>query len=176
MIRVILGFMLTGLLACPTPVRAAVWYDATGISLQAYGNYYLNSAGVAVPVGPAAPFPVTTAGSGITGQGSLSVTTSSALINTMTVNANSGALPSALSLLTVRNFGVNDAAICPNMVNGGATCTCSGNGSTAGTIATTNGVRLQAGGGGYGFNFGGRSSAAPTIVSCSGTVTVEFQW
>jgi hypothetical protein len=101
------------------------------------------------------------------GNGSLATSTTSAAINTMTVNSNGAALPSTFSVLEVINLGATDAAIC---INGG-TCTCPGN-----TVAATNGVTLPAGKGGYQFSLSGVLSSTPTIVACSGTPTVQFAW
>lgn len=100
------------------------------------------------------------------GNGSLATSTSSANVNTMTVNANGAALPSTLSRLIAFNVGATDAAICV----GGGTCTCPANG-----VATTNGLTLKAGGG-YNLALSNVASSTPTIVACSGTPTVQFQW
>ena len=96
------------------------------------------------------------------GAGSLSVTTGSALINTMTVTY--GALPAAWSALTITNTGASDVAVC---VQGG-TCTCAGNG-----IAATNGTTIKSGGG-YVFQWANIAVATPSIVSCSTTTAVDF--
>lgn len=130
------------------------------------------SGSVNVPVDELNPLPVTTAaGPSTNGNGSLSATTASARINTMTVNSSSGALPAGLSGMTVINTGNTDAAFCSNPGSAGATCTCPTNG-----VAATNGITLPAGKGGYIFNLGGVSSANPTVVACSGTAIIQFQW
>lgn len=100
------------------------------------------------------------------GYGALATSTTSAAINTMTVNAGTS-LPASWTNLVAINLGLTDAALCAK----GSTCTCPENG-----VATTNGVTLYAGGGGYTFNLGGAAIATPTIVACSGTPTVQFQW
>lgn len=105
------------------------------------------------------------------GNGSLATSTTSALLNTLTVNSSAGALPSKLTLIEVINVGSTDAAICENTSSAGATCTCPENG-----VAATNGVTLPAGGGGYVLNLAGVSSANPTVVACSGTPILQFRW
>jgi len=117
-----------------------------------------------------APCTVTTTPAPYEGNGTLATSTSSALINTMTVSAGSAALPSTLTAMTAINLGTTDAALCPNTTSAGATCTCPENG-----VATTNGITLLAGGGGYIFTLS-IASTAPTIVACSGTPPVQFQW
>lgn len=100
------------------------------------------------------------------GNGSVATSTTSANINTMTVNANGAALPATLSRLIAFNVGSTDAAICV----AGGTCTCPANG-----VATTNGLTLKSGGG-YNLALSNVASSTPTIVACSGTPTVQFQW
>jgi hypothetical protein len=102
-----------------------------------------------------------------TGNGTLSVTTSSALINTMTV-ATGATMPNAWTNLTVwnPNSGGN-VAVCPL----GGTCTCPQNG-----VAATNGDTILASGGSWTYILPGTAQATPSIVACSGTPTVEFQW
>lgn len=106
------------------------------------------------------------------GNGSLALTTSSALLSTLTVNAGSSPFPPRLDYVTLINVGATDAAFCPNVGTAGATCTCPANG-----VAATNGITLASGKGGYKFALGGGvASSAPTIVACSGTPTVQVQW
>jgi hypothetical protein len=105
------------------------------------------------------------------GNGTVTATTTSALINTMTVNAAGNALPSKLNTLVIVNLGSVDAAICPNPVTAGATCTCPENG-----VANTNGLTLPTGFGGYVLNLGSVGSANPTVVACSSTVKLQFSW
>ncbi len=104
------------------------------------------------------------------GNGTLSVT-SSALVNTMTVASSSSPLPNNFSSLTVINVGSNDAAFCTNTSTPGATCTCPENGA-----ATTNGITLPSGAGGYIFNLVNVPASSPTVVSCTGTTILQFQW
>lgn len=119
-----------------------------------------------VPVTAGAPLPTTANPVYTNGNGSLATSTSSAAINTMTVNAG-GTLPAAWNNLIAINIGSTDVALC---IKGG-TCTCPENG-----VANTNGITLLAGGGGYSFNLAGTAIGTPTIVACSGTPTVQFQW
>jgi hypothetical protein len=114
---------------------------------------------------------VATVGANFHGSGSLSVTTSSVLANTMTVSASGAALPANFTTLTVVNNGTTDAAICPNPASAGAACTCPGNG-----VAATNGLTLKAGGGGWVSTYAILPAANPTVVACSGTPTLTFQW
>jgi hypothetical protein len=96
------------------------------------------------------------------GAGSLSVTTGSALINTMTVTY--GALPTAWSALTITDVGSSDVAVCAQ----GGTCTCAANG-----IAATNGTTIKSGGG-YVFQWPTIVAATPSIVACSAMTAVDF--
>jgi hypothetical protein len=111
------------------------------------------------------PGAVTTSPSPSKGSGAVVATTTSALINTMLVNSSGPALPATLGNLVVINTGQTDAAVCP----AGGTCTCPENGA-----ATTNGVTIPAGNGGFQFNLGGVAATVPTIVACSGTDVVQF--
>lgn len=105
------------------------------------------------------------------GNGSLSATTSSARMNTLTINGSSQTLPAFLSALTVINLGNTDAAFCANNTTPGAACTCPANG-----VAASNGITLPAGKGGYEFNLANVAATSPTVVACSGTTTLQFQW
>jgi hypothetical protein len=99
--------------------------------------------------------------------GTLSVTTSSVLINTMTLSATGQTLPANLSGLIVFNPGSSgDVAVCPK----GGTCTCPENG-----IATTNGDTILKSGGSWTYVFSPAiASSVPSIVACTSTATVEF--
>ena len=103
------------------------------------------------------------------GNGTLSVTTSSVAINTMTVNALGKPMPGYWNYLNVWNpKSGSDVAVC---INGG-TCTCPQNG-----IATTNGDTVLASGGSWLYLPNPPpTQATPTIVACSGTAVIEFQW
>ena len=105
------------------------------------------------------------------GNGSLTLSTASVLINTMTVNSASSALPTNLNTMTAVNLGTTDAAICPNYNTPGSTCTCPENG-----VAATNGITLPANFGGYVLTLYNVGSSSPSIVACSGTPTVQFTW
>ncbi len=142
--------------------RAAVCLDAAG--QREVCQYVLDGSGVAVAVSPSAPLP--TAEPPIVGNGSQSVSASTA-ISGMTVNASGGALPATLTSLTVINLSATDAAIC----KGGGVCSCPENG-----VATTNGLTIQAAQGGYQLSLGGVASTVPTVVACSGTVILQYQW
>jgi hypothetical protein len=158
-----------------TSLRLAVAGGIVGLALMALSAPSRASTVIACqdanasdwPVSPQHPCPT---GSPFSGNGSISATTTSALLNTLTVNSSSAALPLALTAAAVINVGTTDAAICANATGAGATCTCPENG-----VAATNGITLAAGGG-YNFNFGGLSSANPTVVACSGTATLQVQW
>jgi hypothetical protein len=103
-----------------------------------------------------------------TGNGSLSVTTSSAAINTMTVSATGAKIPVSWSNLIVWVPGSgSNVAVCPR----GGTCTCPQN-----TIAPTNGDTILASGGSWTYLLPGITASVPTIVACTTTTTVEFQW
>lgn len=144
------------LLALTAPSRAA-----TVMSCQdANGSDWPVSAQHPCPTG----FP-------FSGNGSVSATTSSALLNTLTVNSSSAALPAALISITLINTGNTDAAFCPNIATAGSACTCPANGA-----AVTNGITLPAGKGGYIFNLGGIPAANPSVVACSGTAILQVQW
>lgn len=122
------------------------------------------------PVSPSNPIPTAPGGSVYSGNGTLSVTTSSVQVSTLTVAAGGTGYPTTLTHLIAINLGNTDAAICPNVATPGATCTCPENGA-----ATTNGLTLPANGGGYGIAVS-VTGVSPTVVSCSGTVLVQFQW
>lgn len=102
------------------------------------------------------------------GSGSMAVTTSSAPINTMTLNARA-ALPVAWSELTVYNpSAAGNVAVCPL----GGTCTC-----PQSSVDATNGDTVLASGGSWTYSFPvALALATPTIVACSSTATVEFAW
>jgi hypothetical protein len=153
MIRILLALAL---LALASPTHAA-----TVMSCQ-------DANGSDWPVSPQHPCPT---GPTMAGNGSISATTTSTLLNTLTVNSSGGALPAGFTTLTLINTGQTDAAICANANSAGATCTCPENG-----VAATNGITLSAGSGGYILNLAGVSAANPTIVACSGTATVQVQW
>lgn len=104
-----------------------------------------------------------------TGNGSLSVTTTPALVNTMTVNSTGKPLPANLNNVTVSNPGGGTVAVCPSA--GSASCTCSQNG-----VANTNGLTIGGGLGAWSYVLQGVASNLPKIVACSVTTVVEFQW
>jgi hypothetical protein len=120
------------------------------------------------PVSPQHPCPT---GSPFSGNGSILATTTSALLNTLTVNSSAAAFPVALTSVTVINLGTTDAAICANASSPGAACTCPENG-----IAVTNGVTLPAGKGGYTLELGGLSPLNPSVVACSASDVLQVQW
>lgn len=106
------------------------------------------------------------------GNGTLTLSTTSALLNTLTASSSAGALPATLSYLEVINLGSVDAAICVNPSSAGATCTCPANG-----VATTNGLTLAAGKGGYILPLAPVSSANPSVVACAaGAPVIQVRW
>ena len=117
--------------------------------------------------GPAlAQAPLVVRGLPYTGNGVMATSTASTAISGMTVSATGAALPSAFYNLYVINRGTTDVAFCPR----GGTCTCPEN-----TVANTDGVTVAAGLS-YSFPYSDIVPATATIVACSGTPTVEFQW
>lgn len=123
----------------------------------------MDANGSTFPASPQHPCPV---GAGpYVGNGGLSLTTVSVLLNTLTV-ATGATFPTRFGPLQIRNIGSTDVAICPM----GGTCTCPENG-----VAATNGITVQAQQFAS-FLFNNIAAATPSIVACSGTPTVEVYW
>ena len=161
--------LLVALVALALSAHAAFAQSQTQLYCQdSNGKWKAASPGTPCPVTGASGATFPTVPPPYIGNGTIALTTASTLINTMSVYAGGGALPSSITYLVVYNTGTSDLAVC---IKGG-TCTCPASGA-----ATTAGLTVKAGGGSYPFSIpAGVASSVPTVIACGSSTTAEFQW